>query len=333
MNLQERIKAFAALGHKIQSLPTEQIQELAQKAKGQNNWFIKESVSAAFEGIRKMLDEQLLNQWAEKYPALAYPVQAKKIGVVMAGNIPMVGFHDFLCVLLSGHKLLAKLSSQDSFLMKTLAQWLTEIEPRFSESIQFADRLNEADAYIATGSDNTARYFHHYFGKKPNIIRANRTSLAVLSETETEEDFQYLGKDIFQYFGLGCRNVSKLFVPAGFSFPKLLNALQSFEYVAKHHKYVNNYDYNKSIFLVNRVEHLDTGFLLLRESEETVSPISVLHYEYYQSESELKKKLELCSSKTQCVTGKGFIPFGQAQLPSLDDYADGIDTMHFLTTL
>jgi hypothetical protein len=260
------------------------------------------------------------------------------VGVIMAGNIPMVGFHDFLSVLISGHILYAKLSSDDTFLIKMLAERLLKLETRFEKNILFMDLLKEADAVIATGSDNTARYFEYYFSKKPHIIRKNRTSLGILTGNETTADFLALGEDIFRYYGLGCRNVSKLMVPDNYSFDEFFKAIESYSYMLDHHKYQNNYDYNKSILLVNQSTHLDNGFLLLSESEQLVSPISVLYYQTYTNAPDLKNKLATIRDKIQVVVSSaGWYPdsiaFGQAQCPAVWDYADGVDTMAFLQSL
>jgi hypothetical protein len=336
MNHSERLAAFVALGQRLATITTDELTPLAARARNQNAWFDLPSVTAAVRGIAHLLAEELLRHWAGRYPA--EPTAGRQIGVVMAGNIPLVGFHDMLCVLLSGHTLLAKLSADDTVLMLWVMEELTSIEPRFAEFIKVLPRLNAADAFIATGSDNTARYFEFYFGKKPNLIRRNRTSVAVLTGQETELELALLGPDIFQYYGLGCRNVSKLYVPAGYSFTPLLDALQVCEGVLNHHKYQNNYDYNKSILLVNRVPHFDNGFLLLTPGAALVSPISVLHYEEYANEADLADKLTNAAARIQCVVSAGgrfagSFPFGRAQMPGVADYADGVDTMEFLATL
>jgi hypothetical protein len=243
----------------------------------------------------------------------------------MAGNIPLVGFHDLLCVLISGHRLSAKLSSQDSVLMRYVVEKLVAIEPRFKDYISFVERMNDADAVIATGSDNTARYFEYYFRNIPHIIRKNRSSCAILRGTETNEQLIALGKDVFSYFGLGCRNVSKLFVPKDYDFKRLLDLWQPYHDVFNHHKYVNNYDYNKSILLVNRTPHLDNGFVLITENKALVSPISVVYYEVGEPDPS--------SDKIQCVVSAEHVPFGKTQEPELTDYADRVDTLKFLTAL
>ena len=336
MNHSERLAAFTALGRRLTTLPTDELTALAARARNQNAWFDQPNVTAAVAGIAHLLAEIPLRRWAARYPT--EPTTVHQVGVVMAGNIPMVGFHDLLCVLLSGHVLLAKLSADDTVLMGWLLEELTSIEPHFADFIKVLPRLNAAGAFIATGSDNTARYFEFYFGQRPHLIRRNRTSVAVLTGQETGAELALLGPDIFQYYGLGCRNVSKLFVPEGYDFVPLLDALHGFETVLHHHKYNNNYDYNKSILLVNAVPHYDTGFLLLTRSAALVSPISVVHYTEYASEIDLVDQLTDVAAQTQCVVSAsgqfaGSVPFGKAQAPGVDEYADRVDTMEFLAQL
>jgi hypothetical protein len=334
----QRINAFIKLGNFLKDPQNrDYFQELAITANRKNNWFTPVNVLGSLDAIaERFLSENDLTNWINQYPE---PAKSQKIGVIMAGNIPAVGFHDVLCVLMSGHKLLAKPSSDDPILIPALLEKLVEIEPAFADYIFFVERLNDSDAYIATGSDNTARYFHYYFSKKPNIIRKNRTSLAVLSGNESEDELHALGKDILQYFGLGCRNVSKLYIPDGYDFTKFFESIQSFDQLyLNHHKYFNNYEYNKSILLVNRVLHYDNGFLMLTENHAMVSPISVVHYETYQNIESMKGYLEENSGKIQCVVGdsnliQGAIPFGKTQEPELSDYADNVDTMAFLTSI
>lgn len=327
----DRIVPFVKLGEHIYDILKNSDRDFYRSIQNQNNWFTEESVRLALDGVAGCLSEKALTQWLAPYQLDG--LSDKRVGVIMAGNIPMVGFHDLLSVLISGHRIMAKPSSQDSLLIGMVIKALVDIEPAFRERIEIVERLNEADAFIGTGSDNSARYFQYYFGKKPHIIRQNRTSVAVLTGDETIEQFQNLGKDIFTYYGLGCRNVSKVFVPKGYSFQSFLDALQGFDHVGDHHKYRNNYDYNKSIYLVNRVPHLDTGYLLLKESPDLVSPISVLFYEEYQDEKQLGLLLEQYKDKIQCVVGEGHVPFGTAQQPELWDYADGVDTLKFLSQL
>ncbi|UXP31102.1 acyl-CoA reductase [Reichenbachiella agarivorans] len=331
MFIEERIKLFVTLGEHLSRLSEESLDELARAAGNQNSWFTKESVVDAIAGICSFLNETELREWLSVYDFHA--IQPKKVGVVAAGNIPLVGFHDILAVLISGHHLMIKPSTEDSYLVRYMLHQLAEIDHAIKEQFTIVERLNAADAYIATGSDNTARYFKYYFKEKPSIIRSNRSSVAVLTGKESIQELEVFGQDIFQYFGLGCRNVSKILIPNGFDLTRLLDALQGYEQVGNHHKYRNNYDYNKSIYLVNREPHLDTGFLLLRESDELVSPISVLYYQYYQEKEDLTNYLADHDSKIQCVVGTDYIPFGQAQRPTVKDYADGVDTMAFLTEI
>lgn len=333
LNHASRLAAFAALGRRLAALSEDELTDLAARARNRNAWFDLPNVRSAITGIAHLLAEPQLSRWAGRYPA--EPPTPRQVGVVMAGNIPLVGFHDMLCVLLSGHTLLAKPSKDDTVLMLWVAKELTAIEPAFADRLQFVERLNAADAFIATGSDNTARYFEFYFKSRPHLIRRNRTSLAILTGRERPEELASFGADIFQYYGLGCRNVSKLYVPEGYDFVPLLDALQPWQHVLNHHKYQNNYDYNKSILLVNAVPHFDTGFLLLTERTALVSPISVLHYGTYQQEIDLLDQLTDVAAQTQCLVSAGgrypgSFPFGRAQSPAVSDYADGIDTMEFL---
>ena len=333
MLLNDRIKSFETLGIRLKNLSSEELEELCLSALNENAWFVEQNVKLAIEGIVLFLNQSTLGQWTNVYQL--DQIKPKRIGIIAAGNIPLVGFHDVLCVLLSGHHLMIKMSSKDGVLMRFVLEELFNIESEFKSQVTFVERLNEADAFIATGSDNSARYFEYYFKEKPNVIRKNRTSVAVLTGNETTEDFENLGRDIFQYYGLGCRNVSKAFVPKGYDFKPLLDGLHSFESVIHHHKYRNNYDYNKSIYLVNREPFLDTEYLLVRESKDLVSPISVLYYQEYENEKELETFLKDSADKIQCVVGSGEdrIPFGQAQQPGVSDYADGVDTMAFLAGL
>lgn len=334
----QRINAFINLGNFLTDPQNAYyLEELATAAYWKNNWFTPGNTIESLTAIgEKFLSEEKLTSWLNQYPE---PESSKKIGVIMAGNIPAVGFHDVLCVLISGHILLAKTSSDDPVLIPALLKKLTEIEPAYADYIQLVERLNDSDAYIATGSDNTARYFHYYFSKKPNIIRKNRTSLAVITGSESDEELKALGKDMLLYYGLGCRNVSKLFVPKGYDFSKFFEAIQTTEQeYLNHHKYFNNYEYNKSILLINGVPHYDNGFLMLTENTATVSPISVVHYETYESLDTVKEYLDENAEKIQCIVSRsealaGAVPFGKTQQPEISDYADSEDTMAFLTSL
>lgn len=334
MDLEARIKAFEALGNYIAANDTNGLQSAIMQAQNENSWFTPESIHLALISVRKHLEQENLVNWLSKYNLTN--VMPKRVAVVAAGNIPLVGFHDFLCVLISGHTLQIKLSSKDSVLLKHLSDVLINLEPRFSDRITFADQIKNFDAVIATGSDNSSRYFQYYFGKYPHIIRKNRTSSAILTGKETADELQALGKDVFSYFGLGCRNVSKLYVPSDYDITKLLDHWSVYKDVLLHHKYNNNYDYQKSILLINKDAFFDSGFVMLQESMRLVSPISVVYYERYKDEGDLALKLTSVKEKIQCVVGNqkpATVPFGQAQSPQLWDYADQIDTLKFLEHL
>jgi hypothetical protein len=331
MVIEERIKAFVQLGEYINTLPEEKFKTLAERIRVENPWFTEDSLRMTVRGLEAFLDEKKMKTWLGGYSFPTGP--PKRVALIMAGNIPMVGFHDLLCVLLSGNVALIKLSSKDTVLIKWMVDRLIEIESRFSDKIIFADQLKSIDAVIATGSDNSARYFDYYFGKYPHIIRKNRTSVAILDGSENLQEMRALGTDVFTYFGLGCRNVSKLFVPAGYTFDTLFESWEPFQDIIHHHKYCNNYDYQKSILLVTQTPFLDNGFVMIQENDRLVSPIAVLYFEYYNSDHNLQEKLNSVADKLQCIVGKSAlatVPFGDTQRPALGDYADGVDTLGFL---
>ncbi len=336
MKLIERIKAFTSLGNKIDQLSGEERAEICNQASYLNSWFVRGSVELSLTGICCFLNKDNLTKWIR--PNNVSDSKNKKVGITMAGNIPLVGFHDYLSVLMSGNEVVIKLSSQDSYLLPKISSWLVEIEPRFANKIHFAERLNHVDAIIATGSDNTARYFEYYFRNIPHIIRKNRSSVAILMGEEDQAHLIELGKDVFSYFGLGCRNISKFFVPKGYEFTKLLDSWDCYKEIINHHKYANNYDYQKSILLVNKIPHLDNGFVLITPNEQLVSPISVVYVETYTTQSDLKREIKVQKDKIQCiVSANGWfeesVPFGKAQQPELWDYADRIDTLKFLSEI
>lgn len=334
MNLSDRITAFEKLGNTLHAIDEVTFNSLALHAKNENSWFTEESIKHALQGIIKLLDGEKLREWVAQYDLTL--TEPKIIAVVMAGNIPLVGFHDLLCILVSGHRIMIKPSSKDTFLLKYIINTLNEIEPDFTAFITIADRLKNFDAIIATGSDNSSRYFEYYFSKYPHIIRKNRTSCAILSGFETEQELQLLGTDVFTFFGLGCRNVSKIYVPMEYNFSNLIESWIPYQHVMIHHKYHNNYDYQKSILLVNRIPFLEGGFVLLQENERMVSPISVIYYEYYKDWESLLKKLDDQKDKLQCIVGNvkpASVKIGQAQSPELWDYADQIDIIKFLQQL
>jgi hypothetical protein len=329
MRVEERITAFHHLGKELDGLPNDTFQSLATKAKNENPWFTVDSVRMAVRGITSWLDAGKLLAWTSSYNL---DTPTRTVAIVMAGNIPLVGFHDFLCVLIAGHSVMIKTSSKDSVLIHYLVDELIRIEPRFADRIIFADQLKGFDAIIATGSDNTSRYFEYYFGKYKHIIRKNRTSVAVINGEETTDDLLALGTDVFSYFGLGCRNVGKLFLPKGYRPEQLLDAWAPYHDIIHHHKYCNNYDYQKSVLLVTQAPFLDSGFVMLQQHSNLFSPLSVVYYEYYDDAEALAQKMLSVEDKVQCVVSQqGEITFGHSQFPSLFDYADRIDTMKFVT--
>ena len=340
MHQSERLQTFVALGNFLRSAEARpELADVAQQANYRNNWFtVGNSLNALQAIANEFLTDEKLTWWLNQYPAEPI-VTPRTVGVVMAGNIPAVGFHDLLCVLLSGHRLLAKLSGQDFVLIHYLIQKLVDINPAVGSWVEEAERLNAADAFIATGSNNTARYFEYYFGRKPHIIRKNRTSVGLLMGEEGDDEFLKLGHDISDYYGLGCRNVSTILVPDGYDFTPLLRTLEpQVSHYLNNHKYQNNYDYNKSIYLINAVPHLDNGYLLVTQHDGLVSPISVLYYQTYRMQANADTWLAARADKIQVVASAqgwlgGSVPFGQTQRPGLSDYADGVDTMTFLTAL
>ncbi len=344
MNLADRIKSFEILGSGLRryhpNSPDSDIIPLVEAARLaflRNPWFTPESITIALNNLGQILTTENLNQWIAPYAERIQVVTEKKtIGVVMAGNIPAVGFHDFLCILVSGHKLLAKLSSSDDQLIPVMAKLLSAYMPEWNNYFSFTSgKLENFDAIIATGNSNTSRYFEFYFGRYPHIIRKNRNSVAVLNGFETSGELKNIADDIMLFFGLGCRSISKIYVPRGYDFSNLIQALGKFDSYADHHKYRNNYDYFKSIFLVSQVPFIDTGFLLLKEDSAFASGIAILHYEYYDHEESVFNSLLKSMESIQCVISKmGFNPTtsrpGEGQNPALWDYADRVDTMEFL---
>ena len=331
MNLQKRIEILLRLRDYLLTNDQEW-QQIKLKSSFHNGWFTIEFIDLAVSNIcSEFLQREKLETWAAHYH-LDDNVGGKNTGIVMAGNIPLVGFHDFLCVFISGHKQTIKLSSKDDILLKHLVDIMTAWEPELKNDIRFADLLKGCDAYIATGSNNSARYFDLYFSKYPNIIRRNRTSVAVLTGNETMDELNMLADDIHQYFGLGCRNITQVFVPAGYDFIPLLGTFDKYKYFADHHKYKNNYDYQLSIALLNNIYYMTNGSTLLIENDAIFSAISQLHYQFYDDAKQVTARLK-DNEAVQCICSSGGIAFGQAQRPSLMDYADGVDTMQFLLTL
>jgi hypothetical protein len=309
--------------------------KLIKLSQSHNGWYTPEQVYFSIQAWAKALTKENLEKWLSAYEIDT--AKTKKIALILAGNIPLVGFHDFLSVIITGNSVLVKTSSNDQQLLPFLAKYIISIEPEFLDKITFVEgKLEHFDAVIATGSNNTARYFEYYFKDKPSIIRKSRNSVAVLNGSETKEQLTALGEDIFRYFGLGCRNVSKLFVPKGYTFEAFFEAIFAYQKVIHYEKYANNYDYNKAVFLMSNFKLLDNGFLTLKEDKSHASPISSVFYEFYDNIDDLQTRLSSESEQLQCIVSdkliENSIPFGQTQHPNLWDYADNVDTISFLLT-
>ena len=329
-----RLKEYFSLGEKAPIYP--RMEAALERASLHNAWFDRDNCLFALQHWAECLTQEQLQRWLSAYSFEGKT--PKRVALILAGNIPMVGFHDLLCVILSGNKAVVKLSSHDTVLLPFIVQELTEIAPEIGEFISFTqERLTDFEAVIATGSNNTARYFEYYFAGKPHIIRRNRNSVAILTGKETPKELYQLGEDIFRYFGLGCRSVSKLFVPRDYDFAPFFEAIYPYHTLLDHQKYINNYDYNKAVYLMSLCPLLENGFLLLKEDEKYASPIATLFYERYDDLTILSQRLEKERELLQCVVGSKeipeAIPFGQTQVPSLTDYADGVDTLAFLNSI
>jgi hypothetical protein len=332
MNLQQRIVLLNRLGDYILQ-DNDNWQATKQKASLQNSWFTPQFIELATRNIAlAFLQKDTLTDWAQQYKIPADNTTPKNVGIIMAGNIPLVGFHDFLCVFISGHRQTIKPSSKDDVLIKHLVQQLHDWDESTRHLISFSEMLKNCDAYIATGSNNSARYFDYYFSKYPHIIRRNRTSVAILTGEENAEELDQLADDVYQYFGLGCRNVTKLYVPENYDFLPLLNAFKKYDHLADLHKYKHNYDYMLAVLLLNNQYYMTNQSILLTEGKELFSPISQLNFEYYKAGEKPEDALTN-NQDVQCIVGKNHIPFGRAQQPSLTDYADGVDVLKFLRGL
>jgi hypothetical protein len=331
MTLQQRIDLLAQLGGYMQANSAEW-QQVKEQAKGKNPWFVPEFIEMAAHNISsEFLEKDKLNNWVKKYNVPLENAAPVTVGIVMAGNIPMVGFHDLLCIFISGHISKIKLSSKDDVLIKHLVSWLVDLAPEVNSLISIAENLKNCDAYIATGSNNSGRYFDYYFGKYPNIIRRNRTSVAIIDGTESEEELEKLADDIQTYFGLGCRNVTKLYVPEEYDFTPLLNALNKYEHYEDFHKYKHNYDYQLALLMMGNKFYMTNGTILLSKNASLFTAVSQVNYEFYNKAEELESLKN--NQDIQCIVGHQATPFGIAQRPTLFDYADGVDTLKFALSL
>lgn len=329
MKLQERIGLLGRLGEYMQSADGAW-REVRERASQENGWFAPEFLDRALSSIAvNWLQPGVLEDWIRPYAEQAELNRGRQVGIVMAGNIPLVGFHDWLAVFLSGHRARIKLSSRDKVLLPHLTDRLVEWQPGLANWFSYEEQLRGCEAYLATGSNNSARYFDYYFSRYPHVIRRNKTSVAVLDGRETPHDLEALADDVLLYFGMGCRNVTKLYVPAGYEFGALLEAFKKYSHLADHHKYKNNYDYNLALLILNKQFYMTDGTVLLVENPSLFSPVSQLHYEFYTDFAALDQVLSR-HPDLQARTGRGGLPFGQAQSPALTDYADGINTLAFL---
>ncbi len=332
MHLEQRINLLVDLGKYITS-ENSSWQNTKQEAHIENRWFTPEFINLAIKNIAgHYLDKDKLQSWISQYQIPNENNQPKNVGIIMAGNIPLVGFHDFLSVFIAGHRQTIKPSSKDNVLIRQIARHLYALDEASGPYISFSELLKGCDAYIATGSNNSARYFDYYFGKYPNLIRRNRTSVAVLKGNESGNELENLANDIYFYFGMGCRNVTKLYVPRNYDFAPLLDACKKFNYLVDHNKYRNNYDYQLALLILNKKYYMTNGSVIIIEEPSLFSPISLLHFEYYDDDRALADFLT-ANGDIQCIVGDGYIPFGQAQYPKLTDFADGTDTLQFLLKL
>ena len=343
MNINRRIQLISDIGEFLKNYLDEnydnnnddklvEFKDVITKAQSKNPWFTDVNIKVNLTYWSKKLTKHNLNKWLSKYNL--NNTSRKNIAIIMAGNIPLVGFHDFICVFLSGHNSIIKLSNSDSCIIP----FLTDLMKLPSERIVYSDSfLKDYDGVIATGSDNTSRYFDYYFKNKRSIIRKHRNSIAILNGGESDDDLKSLSQDIFTYFGLGCRNVSKLYVPKNYNFDLFFNSIFCYKELINNHKYANNYDYNKAIYLMSEYKFLDNGFFIVKEGNEMHSPISTINFEYYDNVSILKEKINLEDDNIQCIVSniefKGKVNFGETQNPSLNQYADNIDVMRFLLTI
>ena len=331
MKLEKRIQILVQLGHYL-STDSPLYKSAREQAFSENKWFLPEYIWEAGKSISKqMLQAHILEEFANKYAVRDEPKVKKQIGIIFAGNIPFVGLHDLICSFLSGHQTSVKLSSKDTVLPKRIIEYLRSIDPEIDNYISIKEMLKGCDAYMATGSNNSARYFDYYFGKYPHIIRKNKTSIAFLEGNESDDDLEKLADDIHLYFGLGCRNVTQILVPRNYDFLPLLNALKKYQHYCDHDKYKNNFDYQLTIAIMNNQFYMTNDSIVLIENANPFSPISQLHYQFYTDKDAILKELDM--DQIQCIVGKGFVPFGQAQNPGINDFADGIDTMVFLSNL
>lgn len=327
-------ETLEGLGKWFKNYKDNELGNLMRRAEMENPWFTEDSLTYCFNSWANTLTKDEIDLWLSNYSLTNEP---KTIGLIPAGNIPLVGLHDLLCVLASGHSVNIKLSTKDSVLMKACIEQIRKIDPSLGENINVVDRISDIEAIIATGSDNTFRYFENYFGHLPHVFRKNRNSIAIVSGDESDEELARIGDDIFTYFGLGCRNITHILFPDGYNTNRFFEAILTHSDVINHNKYANNYTYHNALYLMNKVPFLDNNFLMLKESNELYSPIGVMHHHFYKDQEEVETFLDENSESIQCIVSqinkKDYIPLGESQKPKLGDYADMVDTMSFLTSL
>ena len=337
MIIEDRIKAFEKLGDFLMDFCNENpnskhpLETIIKSSSSHNGWFTSINIRHSISAICNNLSSTKLFSWLSSY---SIPIEAKKnVSIIMAGNIPLVGFNDFLCVLMSGHRAIIKLSSKDNRLFLPIIEELIKIEPRFKDDIKLVEKVENFDAVIATGSNESFKHFEYYFKDYPTLLRKSRTSVAILTGEESLDERKALANDIFLYYGLGCRNVTKLYVPKNYDFNLLFEVFFEYQDVVLNNKYANNYDYYRAIYMMGNQNILENGFIILKEDKALHSPVAVLNYEYYDEKESLVFQLEELKEDIQCIVGMDFIPFGKAQQPNLEDYADGVDTLRFLEAI
>ena len=341
MTLDQRIEALHSLGRRLER-PDEFLEALMKRTEFHNGWFTLPAQQRALRSITKQfLDGNYLREWTANYPQLSAPAPRppRTVGLVLAGNIPLVGMHDLVSVFMAGHRALIKLSSKDPYVLPYLIRLLGEVDERTRPYFRISENLAGFDAIIATGSNNSSRYFEAYFGKYPHIIRRGRNAVAVLSGEESREELLALGDDIFSYYGLGCRNVSKLYVPDGYDFDALLDVLHEWKTLQNHTKWKNNFDYNFAVLMLNKERFHHNGAVIVREDEGMASHIAGLYFTTYTNLGDVARELRARSEEIQLIVARPgtldlpTVEFGHAQQPALTDYADGVDTLAFLAAL
>jgi hypothetical protein len=343
-DLKERIQAFSDLGilfrensssQKIKTFQKwdSELNKLLKDSYQHNSWFTENNLKLSLKNWSAELNKKNIENWLKNYKIELK--SSKTVAIIMAGNVPIVGFHDLMCSLILGFKCTVKLSSDDKILIPLIVKFIQSRFDGFKEKVFFENNiLKNFDAVIATGSNNSHKYFEYYFGKYPNLLRKTRHSVAVLNGNESDSELAMLSNDVFDYFGLGCRSVSKIFIPKGYDLDLLFNAFYMKRFVIDHNKYANNYDYNKAVYLMSEEKFYDNGFVILKEEKKLGSPIACVYFEYYDDLVQVQNIIKINNQNIQCVVSNekifNGISFGTTQCPKLSDYADNVDTLKFL---